>query len=231
MCNNRMYMFSSIRTGKQGDELLEVQFSDGTSREFHIWDYPFLYSYPDLYRQLIVDFLKCGVYDAIEKMLISFIPKRLPLRIADIACGSGLMGKKIIDSPSLAVQYLAGVEITAEALKALNRDTPGIYNRCFLFPEDDLSELKKKNINCLISSGAANHLALKDYQLYTDLLKEHAYIAFNLVDDPFHKNRQEILQWMDKQEQFTILDRQKYTHRKLLNGCSVPHEVFLYRVL
>lgn len=221
-----MYTFSSLKAGEQGDELLRVQFSDGTDREFHIWDYQFLYSCPDLYRSLIVDFLKCGVYDAIENAMLSFIPKDLPLRIADVACGSGLMGKRITDSARFIVKYLAGVEITPEALTALKRDTPDVYDKCFLLPEDNLSELKAEKPNCLIICGAANHLTLKNYQCYLALLINPSYVVFNLVDDPLHRHRQEILQWMN--EQYTLLGRRKYKHRKLLNGNFVHHELFIY---
>ena len=179
-----MYTFSEIKAGQQGDELFKVKFSDGTSKDCHIWDYQFLYRYPDLYRHLIVDFLECRIYDVIEQVLLSFIPKEMPLRIADIACGSGLMGKRMTDNTQFTIEFLAGVEITAEALTALERDTPNIYDRCFLLPRDDLTTLKEQNINCLIICGAANHLTLKDYQSYLSLLPEHAYIIFNLVVDP-----------------------------------------------
>lgn len=221
-----MYTFSSVKSTQQGDEIFKVDFVDGTSKVFHIWDYKFLYSYPHLYRQLIVDLLNCDVYNVIENVLLSFIPKGMPLRIADIACGSGLMGKKMADNAQLDIKYLAGVEITAEALTALERDTPNVYNRCFLLPMDDLSELKAQNINCLILCGAANHLTLKDYQCYLSLLTEQAYIVFNLVSDPARQHHREILQWMD--EQYTLLERQEYTHRRLLNGSSVFHEIFIY---
>jgi hypothetical protein len=224
-----MYSFSCVKAGQQGDELLSVRFSDGAEQEFHIWDYQFLYSHRDLYRCLIADFLQCGVYAAVEEAMLTFLPQNLPLRIADIACGSGLMGKRITDCTRFVVEYLAGVEVTPEALIALERDTPGVYDTCFLLPEDDLSELKAKNINCLIICGAANHLTLKDYKCYLALLAKPSYVVFNLVEDPFHRHRQDILQWMN--EQYILLSRQKYRHRKLLDGSSVQHELFIYSSL
>lgn len=226
-----MYTFSSIKAEKQGDELFQVTFADGGQKEFQIWDYSFLYSYPDLYRQLIVEHLECGVYDAIENMLLAHIPKDIPLRIADIACGSGLMGKRLADTKHFSIDYLAGVEITAEALTALERDTPGVYDNSYLIPDDDLSTIKGQNINCLMICGAASHLTLEDYHFYLPLLSETepVYIVFNLVSNPRQQNRKDILQWMD--EKYTLLDRQMYTHRKLLNDGSsqIQHEMFIYQ--
>ncbi|WPD21553.1 MAG: hypothetical protein SD837_15245 [Candidatus Electrothrix scaldis] len=224
-----MYSFSCVKAGQQGDELLSVRFPNGVEQKFHIWDYQFLYSHRDLYRCLIADFLQCGIYAAVEKAMLTFIPQNLPMRIADIACGSGLMGKRIRDCNRFIIEYLAGVEVTPEALTALERDTPGVYDTCFLLPEDDLSELKVKNINCLIICGAANHLTLKDYKYYLALLAKPSYVVFNLVEDPFHRRRQDILQWMN--EQYILLNRQKYRHRKLLDGSSVQHELFTYSLL
>ncbi len=221
-----MYKISQIKSDRQGDEIFRVEFADGTDKKFHIWDYSVLYKYPHLYRHLIVELLDCKVYEAIEHLLHSFIPSNLPLRIADIACGSGLMGKQLKNSGKLTIDYLAGVEIITEAITALERDTPDVYDKCFLLDHDDLSQLKEQNINCLLICGAANHLTLKDYQYYLSLLSEQAYVAFNLLSEPSEQHRKEILNWMD--QHYRRLENQCYTHRKLLNGSLVKHEVFIY---
>ncbi len=221
-----MYKISTIKADRQGDEIFNLELADGTTKELHIWDYKILYSYPNLYQSLIIDYLDCRVYEAIGDLLNSVIEKGATLRILDIACGSGLMGKRLRENHQFTVDYLAGIEILPEALTALERDTPNIYDRCFLSEQDDLSQLKTKNINCMIICGAASHMTLENYKSYLSLLSEETFIAFNLIGDPLQQHRREILQWMN--ENYQLLKNKPYRHRKLMNGSYIHHEVFVY---
>jgi len=222
-----MYKITPIKTLKQGDELFRLEFPDASSQDFQIWDYSFLYQHPHLYRYLIVDRLECRVYEAIEKLLVPVLKNYKSIRIADIACGSGLMGKRLKDNPNLSIDFLAGIEINRYALTALERDTPGVYDSCFLVPQDNYYSLKQHGLNCLVMCGAANHLSLKHYQEYLSIMTQPGWIVFNLVADPTHKQRNTILAWMD--EKYICEKRQTYLHRKLSNGEEIIHEVFLYK--
>ncbi len=216
----------SSNTIEQGDETFLLRWPDGKTATFHIWDYEFLYRHPGLYKQLIVELLDCRVYQAIGGVLSDAIDSATPLRVLDVACGSGLMGQTLTQSGHFKLEYLAGIEVSAEAITALKREQGNIYNDNFLLPRDDISGLKTKNLNCLILCGAANHLSLEDYQRYLALITEPACIAFNLRKAEDKPQRQDILQWMNQDHQ--LLKRQTYPHRKLANGSIVEHEVFLY---
>ncbi|MFT4929268.1 MAG: SAM-dependent methyltransferase, partial [Phenylobacterium sp.] len=208
-------------------ETFQLSWPDGRTETFHIWDYAFLYRHPGLYKQLIVDQLNCQVYQAITAVLAQSVDATTPLKVLDIACGSGLMGETLKNSGHFNIDYLAGVEISSEAIDALRREQIGVYDDSLLLGQDDVDSLGEKNINCMTLCGAANHLTLQDYQYYLSLLDKSAYVIFNLQLAADKPQRQQILQWMDSHYQ--LLRRQVYPHRKLSNGEIVEHEVFLYQ--
>lgn len=217
---------NTLTSSRQGDETFELSWPDGRKETFHIWDYEFLYRHPGLYKQLIVDQLNCQVYQTITGVLAKTISPTTPLKVLDIACGSGLMGEALKNSGCFTIDYLAGVEISPEALNALRRDQAEVYDDSLLFGKDNVDSLSEKSINCMTLCGAANHLTLHDYQYYLSLLDQSAYVVFNLQLAADKPQRQQILQWMDSHYQ--LLQRQLYPHRKLANGETVEHEVFVY---
>ncbi len=220
-----MYKITKSHGSRQGEEFFELEHEDGTMETLNIWDYVSLYKYPDLYRQLICGLLKCDVYSALWKPL-SEITDINRWRILDIACGSGLMGKYIKDKSSTKVELLAGVDILPEAITALHRDNPNIYDKTYVLGRDNIADLKTYAFNCMIMSAAANHLELADYKNYVKLLSEHAYVVFNLTNTPAEQRRLKILRWMN--DNFTLCYKSLYPHRQVMNGKTVEHEVFMY---
>lgn len=214
---------------EQGDERFQLELEDGSRKEFQIWDYEFLYHYPHLYYHLIVELLDCQVYGAIAKQLIHYLPSDQPLRVLDIACGSGLMGQQLKQNPQINLQYLCGIEVSPNAIKALQRDTAQIYQNCYLLPRDDLAPIRTQQINCITICGAANHLTLEDYQNYLALMDGPGWICFNLVTDVQHQGRKNILEWMD--QHYHGISQQLFKHRKLISGEYIMHELFLYQQL
>jgi len=218
-----MYKISTLSATKQGDERFQLELEDGGLHEFHIWDYAFLYRYPNLYQQLIVELLDCKIYQVMENQLSRFIVPSTPLKIVDVACGSGLMGKYLHQHSSLSVHYLAGIDVIPDALTALKRDTPNIYNDCYLASHNH-QVLKQQNLNCMIICGAANHIQLSDFKYYTSLLVNNAYLVFNLIEG----KQPDIINWLNSQ--YKLLNSEAYTHRKLMNGTEVKHHAFIYKV-
>lgn len=218
-----MYKISALIATKQGDELFQLELENGSLYKFHIWDYAFLYRYPHLYQQLIIELLDCKIYQAIDKQLSQFVEQNTSLNIVDVACGSGLMGQYLHRHSSLRVNYLAGIDVIPEALIALKRDTPNVYNDCYL-ATDNHQNLKQQNLNCLIICGAANHIQLSDFEYYLSLLTNKSYLVFNLLDN----TQAEILDWINLH--CKLLNNELYTHRRLMNGSEVKHQVFIYQM-
>ena len=98
------------------------------------------------------------------------------------------MGKHIKNNSSTKVELLVGIDILPEAIIALNRDNPNIYDKTYVLGRDNIAELKLSEFNCMIVSAAANHLNLNDYQNYVKLLSANTYIVFNLTNNPTAEN-------------------------------------------
>ncbi len=222
-------MFNIIKVSgdKQGEELFELEFSDGTKELVNTWDYAALYKHPRLYERIYGDVLKCRVYDAIWKSLSEATSLIDKFRVLDVACGSGLMGQYLKMRTPIETELLVGVDVLSEAIAALHRDTPDIYDKTYVATEDNTKELKGHEFNCMIVCAAANYMNLDDYKNYVGLLSPPAFIAFDLKDDPHDERRVKILEWMDRN--FHLCRNELYDHRELMNGSVIQHEVFLYR--
>lgn len=220
-----MYKIIKYYGSCQGEEFFDLEHDDGKIETLNIWDYASLYKYPNLYQQLICGLLECDVYSELWKPL-SEVTCIKRWRVLDIACGSGLMGKYIKNNSLTKVELLVGIDILPEAIIALNRDNPNVYDKTYILGKDNIANLKMYEFNCLIVSAAANHLALNDYQNYVKLLSANTYIVFNLTKNPTGQKRLKILQWMDNN--FKLCYKKLYPHRKLMNGRTIEHEVFMY---
>ncbi len=98
------------------------------------------------------------------------------LKVPDVACGSGLMGKYIKENSSLAVDTLIGVDIIPEAIMAINRDYPHLYDDTLIVQNQlDLQIIDNVSFNVLSICGGASHIKLTDIKKYIDLMTEGGY--------------------------------------------------------
>jgi len=221
----------ALRGASQGNEWFKIKLLNGEERELTTWDYTAIYAYPHLYKMLYSDLLKYGVFKALGNLLFEYAPQTCnELRILDVACGSGLMGKFLKEKSPLEVKTLVGVDILPDALVALKRDNPNIYDETHLVKKvKDLHFSTKTTFNCLCICGGANHIELAEFQQYLNLIENKAYIIFNLLADKTHHKRTNILNWFSENENLIFCKSSIYKHRNLMNGKPVFHEAFLFQ--
>ena len=219
---------SRVSGNKQGEELFEAEFQDGTKKIFNTWDYVSLYKHAHLYEMIYCDILKCTVYSEICSLLSKKANTAADkLMVLDIACGSGLMGRYLKLNIPAKIELLVGVDILPEAINALNRDTPGIYDKAYVVGESGMKELSEYHFNCMTVCAAANYMEPEDYKQYVGLLSQDAYVVFDLTDDKGNGNKVKILDWMNRN--CHLCGNKLYDHRELMDGSVIQHEVFLYR--
>lgn len=223
-----MYKIESLSGSQQGQEFVEIELETGEIKKINIHDYSTLYQYPHFYEYLLVGSLAYQSPTVLGQLLTQ-VKDISRWRILDVACGSGLMGKYLKKESELAIETLVGIDILPEAIAALERDNPDLYDHTYTLENFNEKEMQQYNFNCIIVSGGASHLSVKDYQIYTNLLvnSDTACIAFNLKIEPENNHRQEILKWIDNH--YHCLTHQIYNHRKLMNGTLIQHEAFIYQ--
>ncbi|EAY30464.1 methyltransferase domain-containing protein [Microscilla marina] len=212
----------------QGSETFKVDFANGAEKVFKTWDYASIYSYPKLYSRLYCDLLDYKAYEELSCLLLKYAAKtHKELNVLDLACGSGLMGKALKENSNVDIKSLVGVDILPEAIDALNRDYPEIYDDTFIVKNVIKNKnLTKYDFNCITISGGANHIELEDLKSYVNLLNENAYIVFNLLTDKDDYRRSRILGWLE--QEMSLCESKIYNHRRLMSGDIVKHEAFLY---
>lgn len=213
----------------QGKESYKVAFSDGTEKVVNGWDYAFIYSIPHLYSKLYCDLLGYKGFQELGDLLLKHAPKKLKvLRVLDVACGNGLMGDFLKENSPLEIETLIGVDNLYEAITALNRDYPDVYDDAFAIKDEmGFQALNDYSFNCLSICGGANQVKLEEIIKYINCLEEGAFIVFNLRKEEKGNNRKEILDWMNKE--LSICEKKMYNHRKLANGNIIRHEAFLFQ--
>jgi SAM-dependent methyltransferase len=213
----------------QGNEAFKLIFSDGKEQVIKSWDYSTIYSFPYLYRKLYVDLLSYKCFEALGSLLFKHTREKIKvLRVLDVACGSGLMGKFLKENSPIKVETLVGVDIIPEAITALKRDYPNIYDNAFLVKNDvDLKSISNLSFNCLVISGGASHIELEEIKKYIECINKNGYVVFNLLIEDQSGRRGEILKWLN--ENLSFCESEIYNHRKLVNGNIVKHEAFLYQ--
>ena len=222
---------TALRGASQGNEWFKIKLSNGKERELTTWDYKEIYAYPNLYEMLYCDLLKYGIFEALGELLFEYAPQTYnELRVLDVACGSGLMGKFLKEKSPIKVKTLVGIDILPDALVALKRDNPNIYDETHLVTKvEDLHFSTKATFNCLCICGGANHIKLAEFQQYLNLIESKAYIVFNLLADNTHHKRTNILNWFSENENLVFCKSNIYKHRNLMNGKPVFHEAFLFQ--
>jgi len=226
--SNLVINITPLNGAVQGEEAFQLEFSDGQVKVIKSWDYVFIYSIPYLYGKLFCDLLGYKGFQELGDLLLKHAPERFKgLQVLDVACGSGLMGKFLKEASPLKIESIVGVDVLPEAITALNRDYPNIYDSAFVISKEiDFQHLRNYSFNCLSICGGANQVKLEEIKKYINCLSNGAYVVFNLRIEDKENTRKRILDWMDKELSFC--ESKIYNHRQLGNGSIVRHEAFLY---
>ena len=210
----------------RGQEHVKVTFEDGNEEVYEMWDYKRIYHEPHLYKALYCDFLGYNLYEVFWNIFKTHFSFEQPLKVLDVGCGSGLMGKYIRDNSEVDVDYIYGIDALPEALIAVKRDNKGVYDQ-LLSLSAITNKLHQNQFNCITMSGVAHHLTVQEYGFYKDILSSNGYMMFNAVLDTENEKRKRILNYLNKE--LTFVGSKVFELRKLVNGEVIKQEAFLYR--
>lgn len=240
------YQFKIIDTEPfvRGKEPIEVTFPDNTRKIIYSWDYKTIFSHPYLYERLYGEFLKLDSPRIIWSYFLDVLLELgfdAPLRILDIAAGSGMMGVEARKSYSRC-EFLMGLDVLEEARNAALRDHPGIYDQYCLMKLDALG---KEELESLISpqfntvfivsaTGGSDEddledyedVGLKEYKTILSLVESESFIVFN-VREHYTVGQKLILEYLAPQ--CSIVGEKVHFHRYLTNGEPVNFKTFVMR--
>ena len=122
-----------------------------TKVRFH--DYGAIYARPGLYEQLFYDRLKCQSPEKVVSILryaMSGEPRLFnELRVLDLGAGNGMVGEEL---QKFGVARTVGVDISAAAAFAVERDRPGVYDDYY---EMDMTKNERPSARSTWPAGAS----------------------------------------------------------------------------
>lgn len=153
---------------------------DGRWEEVRFHDYGDLYRVPGLYERIFYKILKCDSPATIRRQLETTMrrsgadPKNL--RVLDVGAGNGMVGEELV---KMGIESVVGVDIIETAVRALDRDRPGLYDAYFVA---DLTRLSEEDRACL-SGYRFNGLTCVAALGFGDIPPEAFATAFNFVEN------------------------------------------------
>ncbi len=204
--------------------------SSGVETDLRFHDYDALYAHEGLYEQLFYDRLKCQSPEKVVSILrhaMSGEPWMFnELRVLDLGAGNGMVG---VELQKFGVARLVGVDISAEAAMAVERDRPGVYDdyhamdmsRMTLVQRDHLTDWR---FNCMLSVAALGFgdIPVRVFAEAFNLVENGSWIAFN-IKETFLDNRDTsgfsvFIKNLILSEYLDIYHMERYRHRLSING-------------
>lgn len=204
--------------------------SEGSDKKIGLHDYARFYEMPGLYEEVIYKHLKCNSPQVICGLLKKELQKNgegsQNLRALDFGAGNGIVGEYL--RQEIGSEVLVGVDILSEALEAVRRDRPGIYDDYYVMdlsqPEKfEEKKLKMWNFNVLLTIGALgfNDIPTRAFINAFNVVEDDAWVAFNIKDEFLSKNDdsgfKNVLDSMVG-DSFHLLQMKRYCHRLSISG-------------
>lgn len=203
---------------------------DGGKQRVRFHDYASIYRHPGLYEQLFYDRLRCNSPAKVSEILKSAIGQTnetfTALRVLDLGAGNGLMGEALA---RYGFSRLVGADIIPEALEALERDRPQLYDAYYVADfcglTDDLrEELGSWGFNCLTTVAALGFgdiPPLAFMEAY-NLVHPQGWVAFNIketfLDGSDDSGFSRMIREMIMSRRFDIHHLERYRHRLSMEG-------------
>ena len=136
-----------------------------------------------------------------------------------------MTGKYLRDK---GVKIIIGVDVIEEALEAVNRDRPNIYNKYYI---EDLSnvtpniykELENIGFNSLVCASALNHVPVSAFALAYNLIENNGWIALNFSCDGFKQAAVKLVNQIIEQGMLKIKTQHDYQHRLTVTGNPIMY--------
>ena len=162
----------------------------GRTRRIRLHDYHEIYRIPGLYECLFCKRLQYRSPQVVASLLMGEIEKSgtgpEELSVLDIGAGNGLAVEALKER---GVTSIVGMDIVPEALKAVRRDRPYVYDEYFVEDLEALSaktldKLKARRFNCLVSVGSLGFgdIHAPAFARAFNLIGDQGWIAFNIKE-------------------------------------------------
>lgn len=203
---------------------------DGESEPIRFHDYARIYQMPGLYEQLFYDRLKCASPEKVVSILryaMQSEPGRFnELRVLDLGAGNGMVGEEL---QRHGVARVVGVDISAEASAASQRDRPGIYDEYFVAdltrPNEALREtLNGWNFNAMVCVAALGFgdIPVRAFWEAFNLVEDGGWIAFNIketfLDERDISGFSLFVKTLIVTEHLDLFHLERYRHRLSIDG-------------
>jgi predicted TPR repeat methyltransferase len=204
--------------------------SGGVETRLRFHDYDALYAREGLYEQLFYDRLKCQSPEKVVSILrhaMSGEPGLFnQLRVLDLGAGNGMVG---VELQALGVARLVGVDISATAVGAAERDRPGVYDGYYAIDMSNMTPAQREQLtdwrfNCLVSVAALGFgdIPPRVFAEAFNLVDDGGWIAFN-IKETFLDNRDTsgfsvFIKNLILSEYLDIYHMERYRHRLSIDG-------------
>jgi predicted TPR repeat methyltransferase len=157
------------------------------------------------------------------------------LRVLDLGAGNGMVGDEL--KPYNA-EYIAGVDIIAEAKVATERDRDGVYDDYFVLDMTDISDrdllrFESLGLNCLTCVAALGFgdIPPAAFANAYNLIAQGGWIAFNIKSDFLESEDPcgfaSLIQRMIDDGVMSVRTGQQYEHRQATNGEPLLYTAFV----
>ena len=213
---------------EQGKEYFILE-QDGRREKIEFHDYDRIYEIPGLYENLFYDTYQCNS----PKTVCSLLEKHMAtedgeenLVALDVGAGNGMVGEQLAD---MGAETIVGVDIIPEAVEALERDRPGVYDE---YHVTDLTamepsvkaSLRKTDFNCMtvVAALGFGDIPPRAFAQGYNMISPSGWVAFNIKEDFVCEEDPSgfchLIQTMDKEGVMDIREQQRYRHRFCQDG-------------
>lgn len=202
----------------------------GVQTQLRFHDYDEIYKRPGLYEQLFYDRLKCVSPEKTVSILrhaLSGEPWLFnELRVLDLGAGNGMVGEEL---QKQGVARIVGVDISAAAAIAVERDRPGVYDANYAMDMANMTAAQREELagwrfNCMVSVAALGFgdIPVRVFAEAYNLVDNGGWIAFN-IKETFLDNRDTsgfsvFIKNLILSEYLDIYHMERYRHRLSLDG-------------
>lgn len=214
---------------------------DGEDRILRFHDYGAIYRRPGLYEQLFYERLKCQSPGKVASVLTSVLKEEghqaSALRVLDLGAGNGMSGEAL---NVRGAARLVGVDIEPEALKALERDRPGLYDAYYIADFTDLdddrrSEIEEWSLDCLFCVAALGFGDIPPAAFLTalNLVEKDAWVAFNIKETFLNQDDTSGFSTMIRSlilsDHLDLYHLERYRHRLSIDGTPLHYFAIVAR--
>jgi predicted TPR repeat methyltransferase len=223
------------------DEAFFFLLEDGETARIRFHDYGAIYRRPGLYEQLFYDRLKCQSPRKVSEVLISVLRDEglhsTELRVLDLGAGNGMAGEALVEH---GVARLVGADIEEEAVAALERDRPGLYDAYHVtdltaLDEEEEEELRSWALDCLCCIAALGFGDIPPDAFLTalNLVADDAWVAFN-IKESFLNGADEsgfsrMIRNLILSEHLHLYHLERYRHRLSMDGVPLHYFAIVAR--